>query len=89
MAAFSPYSGAYVRDGREFNWRCYATTRVHDMRLVEHRSFDPVPGCRWVEMETRHPRDPKVACLVDGGVGEFSQILTQVACVDDSREQAA
>jgi hypothetical protein len=88
MAAFNPYSGAYVSEGREFSWRCYSTTHVHDMRLMEHRSFDPVPGRQWVEIQTRHPREPKVAFLVDGGAGDFSQMLTQVACVDE-REQAA
>ncbi len=89
MAAFSPYSGAYKSEGREFNWRCYATTPVHDMRLVEHGGLDAAPGRRWVEPQRRHAREPQVACLVDSEAGEFSQILTQVSCQSDARDQAA
>lgn len=78
MSAFQSYAGAYEFDGCDFAWRCYATTRVYEVRRSEHTPFpSALSGRKWVLSE-RTRLAPDVVCLVDETVDEFSQILLQV-----------
>ena len=87
MAAFSPYAGEYEWAGTRFNWRCYATAPVYGLRLDDHASTQTAPdGRRWVTLEMRSPRDPRIQILLDETVYDFSQILTQID--GDGRSQA-
>jgi hypothetical protein len=76
MSAFQAYAGAYDFDGGSYSWRCYATARVYAIRKSEHTPFPTAPeGLKWV---TPARQEQQVDCLVEDGVGEFSQILLQV-----------
>jgi len=88
MSAFQSYAGAYEFDGGDFAWRCYATARVYEVRRSEHAPFPHAPvGRKWVLAERQHG-GADVACLVDEAIGEFSQILMQVAAMPTARANA-
>lgn len=78
MSAFQAYTGAYEINGDAFNWRCYATARVYDIRRTEHGPFPEAPtGRKWISpLQQDHKQ--VVGCLVDATVEDFSQILLQV-----------
>lgn len=79
MSAFSAYDGAYEFDGAQYRWRCYATARVHEMRKGEHGPFSrPPKGKKWISVKGRRASDPTLNLLLDEGVTDFSQMLTQV-----------
>lgn len=78
MPAFQPYGGGYEYGRARYSWRCYATTRIYELRLAEHAPFPTAPdGMKWA---CPVEKDERVAfgCLVDEMAEEFSQILVQV-----------
>jgi hypothetical protein len=78
MSAFQAYAGAYESGGTFFNWRCYATARVHEVRTFDHGSLPDAPnGKRWVR-KSRREGEPELAWLIDEATSDFSQILLQV-----------
>lgn len=82
MPAFQSYAGSYEFDGAKHHWRCYATTRVLEIRSREHDPCPPAPhGCKWVR-PTQRSFEPPVACLVEAIVDEFSLMLVQVQSQD-------
>jgi len=78
MSAFQAYAGAYEHEGDLFRWRCYATTRVHDLRRTDHCPLPPAPEGRTWMLQKPDRKAAAVAWLVDQSVTEFSQILLQV-----------
>ncbi len=78
MSAFQAYAGAYEHGGAAFSWRCYATTRIYEVRRSDHAPFPRAPdGRKWLS-PAQHDHEPVVGCLVDERVDDFSQILLQV-----------
>jgi hypothetical protein len=78
MSAFQAYAGAYEFEGEAFNWRCYATARVHAVRRREHAPFPSAPpGRKWLWRSSQR-LEPVVAWLVDEWADEFSHMLLQV-----------
>lgn len=78
MSAFQAYTGAYDFAGSSYGWRCYATTRVYQIRESGHGPFPQAPtGRKWL-IQPRQNYEPAVGCLVDEIVEDFSQILLQV-----------
>src|SRR5690349_4981972 len=78
MPAFQSYGGSYEFGGAARAWRCYATTRVLEVRRRDHGPFPAPPlGCKWVHPAQRS-FEPPVACLVEASVEDFSLILVQV-----------
>jgi hypothetical protein len=78
MSAFQAYTGAYEHEGAAFSWRCYATTRVYEVRRSDHAPFPSAPdGRKWLS-PAQQDHEPVVGCLVDDRVEDFSQILLQV-----------
>lgn len=79
MSAFLSYAGAYEYNGRQYQWRCYATARVHGLRKREHGpNPKPPQGLDWVAVRSRHEGEPELSWLVEKGAAEFSQMLVQV-----------
>lgn len=78
MSAFQPYAGSYEAGGVAYNWRCYATTRVHEVRSFEAQNVPRAPGGkRWI-VKSRREGEPKLAWLVDETIVDFSHMLLQV-----------
>ena len=78
MSAFQAYAGNYEFGGEAFNWRCYATVRVHAVRQQEHGPFPTAPiGRKWIWRSPMHG-EPTVGWLVDDQAYEFSHILLQI-----------
>jgi hypothetical protein len=77
LSAFQAYAGAYGHEHQLYRWSCYATSRVYEVRSVEHLPLPAPPvGRKWVT--TARDREPAVAWLVDDATAEFSQILLQI-----------
>jgi len=78
MSAFQPYAGVYEFHGQSFNWRCYATSRLHEVRRKDHEPLPPPPaGRKWIApADASH--DPGIVLLVDEDVSDISQILLQI-----------
>ncbi|HSV02874.1 MAG TPA: hypothetical protein VLI41_06675 [Phenylobacterium sp.] len=91
MSAFQAYGGSYEYNGRAFSWRCYATTRVYEVRISDHVPHGSAPnGKSWIH-RSRHKGDAEFAWLVDAGAERFSHILLQVDALgraDERREEA-
>ena len=89
MSAFLAYGGAYEFDGREYRWRCYATARVHALRIREHGP-NPMPprGLKWITTRSRHVGEPELSWLLDEDIGDFSQILVQVEPLAAARRES-
>ena len=78
MSAFQSYAGAYKHEGGVYDWRCYATAPVYEIRCRDHAPFPAAPkGRKWAS-PAQQDHEIMVACLVDDAVEEFSQILLQV-----------
>jgi hypothetical protein len=78
MSAFQAYAGVYEFGGEAFNWRCYATIRVHAVRPREHGPLPKPPlGRKWVWQRPLY-HEPDVGWLVDDGAEGFSHILLQI-----------
>jgi hypothetical protein len=79
MPAFQAYAGDYEFDGKRFSWRCYATTRLYEIRSADHAPFPQAPqGRKWMS-PVQQDYERTVGCLVDEAVEDFSQILLQVS----------
>lgn len=79
MAAFQAYAGAYGHAGQLYDWKCYATARVYEVRQGEHAPLPQAPQGRvWVSAAADGRGGPPVACLLDGTATEFSHILLQI-----------
>ena len=79
MSAFSAYGGAYEFNGEQYDWRCYATARVHELRKVEHAPFaKPPAGKKWITVHGRKTSEPTLRMLLDEGATDISQMLVQI-----------
>ena len=77
MSAFQAYTGAYEINGEAYDWRCYATARVYEIRRREHGPVPEAPtGRKWISPVQQ--RCEPVSCLVDASVEDYSHILLQV-----------
>ncbi len=89
MSAFQAYAGDYEFAGDAFNWRCYATARVYEIRRVDHAPFPKAPrGRKWISPAQQDYEQP-VGCLVDESVNDFSQILLQVQATGKTAARTA
>ena len=78
MSAFQAYTGAYEINGEAYDWRCYATARVYEIRRSEHGPVPAAPtGRKWIS-PVQQRCEHAVNCLVDASVEDYSQILLQV-----------
>lgn len=78
MSAFQAYAGGYESSGIFYNWRCYATARVHEVRTFDGGSLPEAPkGKRWV-LKSRREGEAELAWLMDEATVDFSHILLQV-----------
>ena len=89
MASFQHYAGVFEDDRDLFQWSCYATSRVYELRTFDDRLPAPPRGRKWVR-KAEHPdgRRP-LALLVDAPVTEVSHILGQVAPATERGLQTA
>lgn len=79
MAAFQPYTGAYVDAQETCRWSCYATCPVYEVRTFDDGLPAPPDGRKWVRRPQHGQTGPQVALLVDQLTAEFSQMLAQIS----------
>jgi hypothetical protein len=79
MSAFQAYAGLYEAGGVLYQWRCYATARVYEIRESAHGPLPPPPaGKKWCAQIEGRCAPPGLRWLVDHATDEFSQILVQI-----------
>ena len=79
MSSFQPYAGSYQVDEVRYDWRCYATTRLYDLRRPEHAAVVPASdGRTWAPAVEGPDPERRLFALVDEGADQFSLMLVQV-----------
>jgi hypothetical protein len=79
MSSFQPYAGSYEIDDVRYDWRCYATARLYDLRRPEHAAVPPASlGRAWIAAAEGPDDQQALYALVDEGADEVSLMLVQV-----------
>jgi hypothetical protein len=79
MSAFQPYGGAVELDEATYQWSCYATRPIYEIRTLNPDLPQPPKGRKWVARRQHGQSGDRVAMMVDAATTEFSHMLAQIS----------